>query len=64
VPFKGLTDTESNPDASGNPATMYRTHGSQPDAYFVPGIAARTSTWKSARDAGEAPTGQAGPGAA
>jgi phospholipase C len=37
VPFEGLTGTESNPDSSGNPVTVYQIDVSQPNAYFMPG---------------------------
>jgi phospholipase C len=36
-PFEGLTGSESNNDASGNPVTVYQIDTSQPDAYFMPG---------------------------
>ncbi len=37
VPFEGLTGTESNADANGNPVTVYEINASQPDAYYMPG---------------------------
>ncbi len=37
VPFEGLSGTESNMDASGNPVTVYQIDTSQPNAYFMPG---------------------------
>jgi phospholipase C len=36
-PYEGLTGTESNPDAQGNPVTVFRIDGSTPNAYFMPG---------------------------
>jgi phospholipase C len=36
-PFEGLTGTESNPDASGNPVSVFRITPSTPNAYFMPG---------------------------
>jgi phospholipase C len=36
-PFEGLTGTESNPDASGNPVTVFKIEPSTPNAYFMPG---------------------------
>ncbi len=37
VPFEGLTGTESNPDATGKPVTVFQIDPSQPNAYFMPG---------------------------
>ncbi len=37
VPFEGLTGTESNLDASGNPVTVYQIDVSQQNSYFMPG---------------------------
>jgi len=36
-PFEGLTGTESNPDSSGNPVTVFQITASTPNAYFMPG---------------------------
>jgi phospholipase C len=36
-PFEGLTGTESNPDASGNPVTVFKIEPTTPNAYFMPG---------------------------
>ena len=36
-PFEGLTGSESNPDASGSPVTVYPIDVTQPGAYFMPG---------------------------
>jgi phospholipase C len=36
-PFEGLTGTESNPDSSGDPVTVYQIDVTQPGAYFLPG---------------------------
>ena len=36
-PFEGLTGNESNPDASGNPVSVYQITPSTPNAYFMPG---------------------------
>ncbi len=36
-PFEGLTGTESNPDASGNPASVFKIEPTTPNAYFMPG---------------------------
>jgi phospholipase C len=36
-PFEGLTGTESNTDASGNPVTVFQITPSTPGAYFMPG---------------------------
>jgi phospholipase C len=36
-PFEGLTGTESNADASGNPVTVFQITPSTPGAYFMPG---------------------------
>ena len=36
-PFEGLTGTESNPDASGNPAGVFKIEPTTPNAYFMPG---------------------------
>jgi len=35
--FEGLTGTESNPDTSGNPVTVYKINPTDPGAYFMPG---------------------------
>ena len=35
--FEGLTGTESNPDGSGNPVTVYKIDPTAPGAYFMPG---------------------------
>jgi phospholipase C len=37
VPFEGLAGTESNPDANGNPVTVYPIDVNQQGAYFMPG---------------------------
>ena len=37
MPYEGLTGTESNPDASGNPVTVFQITPSTPNAYFMPG---------------------------
>jgi phospholipase C len=37
VPFEGLMGTESNPDSSGNPVTVYQIDTTQQYAYFMPG---------------------------
>ncbi len=36
-PFEGLTGTESNPDASGQPVAVSRIEPTTPNAYFMPG---------------------------
>jgi phospholipase C len=36
-PFEGLAGTESNPDADGNPVSVYPITPSTPSAYFMPG---------------------------
>src|SRR5215472_7293389 len=36
-PFEGLTGTESNPDANGNPVPVYQITPATPNAYFMPG---------------------------
>ena len=36
-PFEGLTGTESNPDASGQPVTVFKIEPTTPNAYFMPG---------------------------
>jgi phospholipase C len=36
-PFEGLTGTESNPDANGNPVPVYQITSSTPNAYYMPG---------------------------
>src|SRR5579863_442925 len=36
-PFEGLTGTESNPDASGQPVTVFKIEPSTPNAYVMPG---------------------------
>ncbi len=36
-PYEGLTGTESNPDSSGNPVTVFQIASSTPSAYFMPG---------------------------
>jgi phospholipase C len=36
-PFEGLTGSESNNDASGNPVRVYQIDTTQPEAYFMPG---------------------------
>jgi len=35
--FEGLAGTESNPDASGNPVTVFMIEPTTPNAYFMPG---------------------------
>lgn len=35
--FEGLTGTESNPDAHGNPVTVFQIQPSTPNAYYMPG---------------------------
>ena len=54
-PFEGLTGTESNPDASGNPVGVYQITPATPNAYFMPGAdpgegykATNTQLWGSA----------------
>ena len=37
MPYEGLTGTESNPDGSGNPVTVFQITPSTPNAYFMPG---------------------------
>ncbi len=36
-PFEGLTGTESNPDATGAPVTVFKIEPTTPNAYFMPG---------------------------
>ena len=36
-PFEGLTGSESNPDANGDPVSVYQITPSTPNAYFMPG---------------------------
>ena len=36
-PYEGLTGTESNPDASGSPVTVFRIEPATANAYFMPG---------------------------
>src|SRR3984885_10202715 len=36
-PFEGLKGNESNPDANGNPVSVYQVTPSTPNAYFMPG---------------------------
>jgi phospholipase C len=36
-PFEGLTGTETNPDADGNPVSVYQITPTTPNAYFMPG---------------------------
>ena len=36
-PFEGLAGNESNPDANGNPVSVYQITPSTPNAYFMPG---------------------------
>jgi phospholipase C len=36
-PFEGLTGTESNPDSSGNPVTVFKIEPTTPNAYLMPG---------------------------
>ncbi len=36
-PYEGLTGTESNPDASGNPVAVFRIDPGSPTAYLMPG---------------------------
>ena len=36
-PYEGLTGTETNPDSSGNPVTVFQITPSTPSAYFMPG---------------------------
>jgi phospholipase C len=36
-PYEGLTGTESNPDSSGQPVTVFKIEPSTPNAYFMPG---------------------------
>ena len=36
-PFEGLTGTESNPDSTGKPVTVYQIDVTQPGAFFMPG---------------------------
>src|SRR5579863_3865879 len=36
-PFEGLTGTESNHDASGNPVTVFRIDPTAQGGYFMPG---------------------------
>jgi phospholipase C len=36
-PYEGLTGSESNPDSSGNPVSVFQITQSTPNAYFMPG---------------------------
>jgi phospholipase C len=36
-PYAGLTGSESNPDSSGQPVTVFRIEPTTPNAYFMPG---------------------------
>src|SRR2546423_1471862 len=36
-PFEGLTGTESNPDANGQPVSVFKIEPTTPNAYFMPG---------------------------
>jgi phospholipase C len=36
-PFDGLTGTESNPDSTGAPVTVFPIHPTTPNAYYMPG---------------------------
>ena len=36
-PFEGLTGTESNPDASGQPVTVFKIEPNSPHPYYMPG---------------------------
>ena len=36
-PYEGLTGSESNPDASGAPVTVFKIEPTTPNAYFMPG---------------------------
>ena len=36
-PFEGLTGSESNPDATGAPVTVFKIEPTTPNAYFMPG---------------------------
>jgi phospholipase C len=36
-PYAGLTGSESNPDAAGQPVTVFRIEPNTPNAYFMPG---------------------------
>jgi phospholipase C len=36
-PYEGLTGKETNPDASGNPVSVFQIMPSTPNAYFMPG---------------------------
>ena len=36
-PFEGLTGAESNPDASGQPVTVFKIEPTTPSAYYMPG---------------------------
>ena len=36
MPYEGLTGTESNPDPSGNPVTVFQITPATPNAYFMP----------------------------
>ncbi len=36
-PYEGLAGTESNPDANGQPVTVFRVEPTTPNAYFMPG---------------------------
>jgi len=36
-PFEGLTGTESNPDSTGQPVTVFKIEPSTPNAYLMPG---------------------------
>src|SRR6266700_2109566 len=44
-PYEGLTGTESNPDASGNPVAVFRIDPGSPTAYLMPG----TNPWRGTR---------------
>ncbi|MBV8933934.1 MAG: hypothetical protein JOZ47_18555 [Kutzneria sp.] len=35
--FEGLTGAESNPDASGNPVSVFKIEADRPNAYYMPG---------------------------
>ena len=35
--FEGLTGSESNPDANGNPVTVFKIEPTTPNAYYMPG---------------------------
>jgi phospholipase C len=36
-PFEGLTGSESNPDSTGKPVTVFKIDATTPSAYFMPG---------------------------